>query len=304
MNSWKNTTPQPTRIVRGINIWRGLWKSFRGSRRWMPFSIGFIRIRDIRRPGAPPPGWRCWIVSAARWIGPVTKRRGPSSGIASSTFSCIPFITSSTASPSSGPCRSGPIPGRTGRRPWRVITAAWPSAARARCPSDSPRWHNAEEGAEMLGLLSPALYSRGGVGEERGGLSPGPSSSTPVHGPDARSIVLWQAFDVAEVFDRLENFQHFGQQLLIERFGGPLGPLADVFRVCRAGDGGRDVGVGNRELERELGDVHPFPGAMCGGFARRGSDIVRFLVPFGERGVRQQARGEGAGVHDADTFEF
>ena len=53
-----------------------------------------------------------------------------------------------------------------------------------------------------------------------------PSFTTPY------SIVFRETFFVTEVSNRGENLLHFGEEFLINRFGEPLCPLFDVFRIC------------------------------------------------------------------------
>ena len=83
-------------------------------------------------------------------------------------------------------------------------------------------------------------------------------------GPQGQAA-LELAVELAEVLDRGEDGLHFGEQLPVERFSGPLGPGADVSGIRAAGDGRGDVGVGEGELQRELGDVHAPGGAVRGG---------------------------------------
>ena len=44
-------------------------------------------------------------------------------------------------------------------------------------------------------------------------------------------IIFRQPLHMPDVFHRLENLHHLGQQLSVERFGGPCGPFLDVLRV-------------------------------------------------------------------------
>src|SRR5580700_235602 len=83
------------------------------------------------------------------------------------------------------------------------------------------------------------------------------------------SIVLRETFAVADIFHRREDGLHFAQQLFVDRLGGPFRPVANVVGIGAAGDGRRDVGIGERELERELGNIHALVRAMCRSFARR-----------------------------------
>ena len=84
-------------------------------------------------------------------------------------------------------------------------------------------------------------------------------------------VVFFASFDVVPVVDRLEDLQHFGEQRFIERLLGPVGPLVDAIRIRRAGDAGREVRIGKRELQRELGNVDSATGTVLG---RLPGDIV------------------------------
>src|SRR6266852_5963800 len=112
-------------------------------------------------------------------------------------------------------------------------------------------------------------------------------------------IVLWQSFEMANVSHGPKNFEHLGEQLLVNRLGRPAGPVAYVLGVGAAAHGGGDVRVGEAELKRELGNVYAFVRAMLGGLARGGLDVLGLLQPRGQGSAREQARAERAGVHDA-----
>src|SRR3989442_1711963 len=120
----------------------------------------------------------------------------------------------------------------------------------------------------------------------------------------APSIVPWQPFNMPEVFHRLEDFQHLGEELRSDWLFNPAGPFADVVRVGAAGDGRGDVGVGAGELQREFRDIDSLLRAMLGGFARGGLHSLRFLEPRRQWRVGQQTRAERTGVQDADAFRF
>ena len=79
----------------------------------------------------------CSTASAASSTTRAMKRPATIPGIVSFTFSCIPFITSSTASPSWVRCRSGNARCRIARGPWPTTSGRWPSAARGPFPSCS-----------------------------------------------------------------------------------------------------------------------------------------------------------------------
>ena len=57
---------------------------------------------------------------------------------------------------------------------------------------------------------------------------------------------------MADVFDRVEDRQHLGKELLIHRGFGPFGPVANVFRIGAAGDGGADVRMSHAILNGQL----------------------------------------------------
>src|SRR6476661_4038289 len=67
-----------------------------------------------------------------------------------------------------------------------------------------------------------------------------------------RVVVFGAAFYVEPIVDRLEYRQHLVHELLVDFFGGPLGPEFYVFGVGGADDAGGHVGVADGELEREL----------------------------------------------------
>ena len=56
------------------------------------------------------------------------------------------------------------------------------------------------------------------------------------------------------------------------------------------------------ELEGELGYINALLAADSGCFPGGGLYFLRFLEPVGQRGIGEQACGEGAGIHDADGF--
>lgn len=60
---------------------------------------------------------------------------------------------------------------------------------------------------------------------------------------------------MADVFDGAENVLDLVEELLVERFSNPLGPVADVLGIGAAGNGGGDIGIGAGELEGEFSDV-------------------------------------------------
>ena len=55
--------------------------------------------------------------------------------------------------------------------------------------------------------------------------------------------------------DGFQDRQHFIEQLPVDRFAGPLNVLFHLGRIGRADDGGGDVGIGKRILNRELFDA-------------------------------------------------
>ena len=56
-----------------------------------------------------------------------------------------------------------------------------------------------------------------------------------------RVVVLRSSLDVEPVADWLEDRLDFCEELLVERFGGPLSPFADSFGAGGACDAGRHV---------------------------------------------------------------
>ena len=109
---------------------------------------------------------------------------------------------------------------------------------------------------------------------------------------------------MADVVDGGEGFEDGLEEVAGDGFFEPLGPFADVVRVCAAGDGGGDVWVFAGELDGELGDIDVFGGAEGGGLAGGGFDFLGFLEPLGEGGLGEEAGGEGAGVDDAGLVLF
>lgn len=109
---------------------------------------------------------------------------------------------------------------------------------------------------------------------------------------------------MAEIFDGGEEALDFGEELLIERFGSPFGPAADVGGIGAASDGGGDVGVSDGELEGNFGDVGATRGAKVGGLAGGGFHGFGFFEPSGEGSIREESGGKGAGIDGADPFLF
>ncbi len=104
-----------------------------------------------------------------------------------------------------------------------------------------------------------------------------------------------------DVFDRGEQGLNFGEQDLIDRFGGPGGPVADVLGVGAAGDRDRDRGVGDAELDRQLGKIAASRLAEFRGGAAGRFDGLGLFVPGGQLGIGEQPGGERASIHRPDA---
>src|SRR3989442_6362151 len=94
----------------------------------------------------------------------------------------------------------------------------------------------------------------------------------------APSIVPWQPFNMPEVFHRLEDFQHLGEEVRSDWLFNPAGPFADVVRGGAAGDGRGDVGVGAGELQGRVRGIDSLLHAMLCGFSRGGPQQLPVLV--------------------------
>ena len=116
--------------------------------------------------------------------------------------------------------------------------------------------------------------------------------------------MLRKAASEVEVVNGFENFQYFGEKLLIHRFLDVSDVVTNVLGSRRANERGGDVGVGARVLHCQLDDVLSLSFAMLDSPATAFNDGLARWMPIRYAAPGEQAHSGRRGVDDAETFLF